>query len=205
MAAPPISHLTSLATSSPSSSLSNLTFPNGLDPSTMNFTMPSPQFGSSTSAIATAPAAGMSTPPPTATAQYLQMPATQSTWPSQWPGSQLNGTPQAGGSQMLPTQFTYQQAPQQPPRMDPGYPGMGGQPRFGIDAAAAFAGPYPPGVYQLAQPAKMPRKDYHRLDGMPINKVRGDGRKCRKVYGMENKDKWCTQCRWKKACVRFVD
>jgi len=29
-------------------------------------------------------------------------------------------------------------------------------------------------------------------------------KKCRKVYGMSNKDLWCTQCRWKKACVRFL-
>uniref|UniRef100_T1JA62 DUF4772 domain-containing protein n=1 Tax=Strigamia maritima TaxID=126957 RepID=T1JA62_STRMM len=30
-------------------------------------------------------------------------------------------------------------------------------------------------------------------------------RKCRKVYGMENRDMWCTQCKWKKACSRFSD
>ncbi|NWX95084.1 S2A4R regulator, partial [Nothoprocta ornata] len=28
---------------------------------------------------------------------------------------------------------------------------------------------------------------------------------CRKVYGMENRELWCTACRWKKACQRFVD
>lgn len=36
-------------------------------------------------------------------------------------------------------------------------------------------------------------------------KVRGEGKKCRKVYGMENRDMWCTACRWKKACQRFTD
>ncbi|XP_064377725.1 SLC2A4 regulator [Dromaius novaehollandiae] len=36
-------------------------------------------------------------------------------------------------------------------------------------------------------------------------KPRGDAKKCRKVYGMENRDMWCTACRWKKACQRFVD
>ncbi|XP_016351956.1 zinc finger protein 704-like isoform X1 [Sinocyclocheilus anshuiensis] len=36
-------------------------------------------------------------------------------------------------------------------------------------------------------------------------KSRGEGKKCRKVYGMENRDMWCTACRWKKACQRFVD
>ncbi|XP_076307316.1 zinc finger protein 704-like [Tachypleus tridentatus] len=33
---------------------------------------------------------------------------------------------------------------------------------------------------------------------------RSEIRKCRKVYGMENRELWCTQCRWKKACTRFV-
>ncbi|XP_075757089.1 SLC2A4 regulator isoform X2 [Pelodiscus sinensis] len=36
-------------------------------------------------------------------------------------------------------------------------------------------------------------------------KSRGEAKKCRKVYGMENRDMWCTACRWKKACQRFVD
>eukprot|EP00058_Branchiostoma_floridae_P017663 XP_002603152.1 hypothetical protein BRAFLDRAFT_198686 [Branchiostoma floridae] len=36
-------------------------------------------------------------------------------------------------------------------------------------------------------------------------KIRSEGKKCRKVYGMENRDLWCTQCRWKKACSRFLD
>ncbi|XP_078541733.1 zinc finger protein 704 [Lissotriton helveticus] len=38
-----------------------------------------------------------------------------------------------------------------------------------------------------------------------LRKPRGEGKKCRKVYGMENRDMWCTACRWKKACQRFVD
>ncbi|KAI1288101.1 putative zinc finger protein [Halotydeus destructor] len=32
---------------------------------------------------------------------------------------------------------------------------------------------------------------------------RGELRKCRKIYGMEARDLWCTQCKWKKACSRF--
>ncbi|XP_023654772.1 zinc finger protein 704 [Paramormyrops kingsleyae] len=36
-------------------------------------------------------------------------------------------------------------------------------------------------------------------------KPRGEAKKCRKVYGMEKKDMWCTACRWKKACQRFTD
>ncbi|XP_032808846.2 uncharacterized protein LOC116941655 isoform X2 [Petromyzon marinus] len=39
----------------------------------------------------------------------------------------------------------------------------------------------------------------------PGRKSRGEAKKCRKVYGMENKDMWCTACRWKKACQRFND
>ncbi|XP_035952977.1 zinc finger protein 704 [Halichoerus grypus] len=38
-----------------------------------------------------------------------------------------------------------------------------------------------------------------------LRKPRGEGKKCRKVYGMENRDLWCTACRWKKACQRFTD
>ncbi|XP_003782578.2 zinc finger protein 704, partial [Otolemur garnettii] len=38
-----------------------------------------------------------------------------------------------------------------------------------------------------------------------LRKPRGEGKKCRKVYGMENRDMWCTSCRWKKACQRFID
>jgi len=39
----------------------------------------------------------------------------------------------------------------------------------------------------------------------PHKRGRGESRKCRKVYGMENRDLWCTQCKWKKACTRFTD
>ncbi|OON13583.1 hypothetical protein X801_10639 [Opisthorchis viverrini] len=34
---------------------------------------------------------------------------------------------------------------------------------------------------------------------------RSDVKKCRKVYGIEHRDQWCNQCRWKKACRRFPD
>eukprot|EP00096_Caligus_rogercresseyi_P010646 TRINITY_DN3964_c0_g1_i1.p1 TRINITY_DN3964_c0_g1~~TRINITY_DN3964_c0_g1_i1.p1 ORF type:complete len:641 (-),score=149.98 TRINITY_DN3964_c0_g1_i1:1782-3704(-) len=37
----------------------------------------------------------------------------------------------------------------------------------------------------------------------PVRRPRGDAKKCRKVYGMEKKEQWCTQCKWKKACTRF--
>ena len=38
-----------------------------------------------------------------------------------------------------------------------------------------------------------------------VGRTRGESRKCRKVYGMESRDLWCTQCKWKKACTRFHD
>ncbi|XP_014478807.1 PREDICTED: zinc finger protein 395-like [Dinoponera quadriceps] len=34
-------------------------------------------------------------------------------------------------------------------------------------------------------------------------RTRNDVKKCRKVYGMNSRELWCTQCRWKKACTRF--
>ncbi|KAJ0027018.1 hypothetical protein NQD34_018018 [Periophthalmus magnuspinnatus] len=38
-----------------------------------------------------------------------------------------------------------------------------------------------------------------------FRKGRSEAKKCRKVYGVERKDQWCTACRWKKACQRFPD
>ncbi|XP_070817955.1 zinc finger protein 395-like isoform X3 [Chaetodon trifascialis] len=39
----------------------------------------------------------------------------------------------------------------------------------------------------------------------PCRRIRGEAKKCRKVYGVEHRDQWCTACRWKKACQRFLD
>uniref|UniRef100_A0A8C5TZU4 C2H2-type domain-containing protein n=1 Tax=Malurus cyaneus samueli TaxID=2593467 RepID=A0A8C5TZU4_9PASS len=40
----------------------------------------------------------------------------------------------------------------------------------------------------------------------PLYRRRPRGaKKCRKVYGMEHREMWCTACRWKKACQRFLD
>ncbi|XP_001995855.2 zinc finger protein 395 isoform X3 [Drosophila grimshawi] len=39
----------------------------------------------------------------------------------------------------------------------------------------------------------------------PSRRTRGENKKCRKVYGMDRRDQWCTQCKWKKACSRFGD
>ncbi|XP_023681101.1 zinc finger protein 395a [Paramormyrops kingsleyae] len=51
----------------------------------------------------------------------------------------------------------------------------------------------------------------HAASGSPprghctSRKGRGEAKKCRKVYGIEHRDQWCTACRWKKACQRFLD
>nr|CAD7427316.1 unnamed protein product [Timema monikensis] len=45
----------------------------------------------------------------------------------------------------------------------------------------------------------------NKIPVSPTRKVRGDTKKCRKVYGMEHRELWCTQCKWKKACTRFGD
>ncbi|NXU11137.1 S2A4R regulator, partial [Pardalotus punctatus] len=41
--------------------------------------------------------------------------------------------------------------------------------------------------------------------GQGWRRPRGEAKKCRKVYGMEHREMWCTACRWKKACQRFLD
>jgi hypothetical protein len=61
--------------------------------------------------------------------------------------------------------------------------------------------PHSPLKYMKLSYASAPGK----LPSSPTRKVRGDSKKCRKVYGMEHRDLWCTQCKWKKACSRFGD
>ncbi|KAM4593318.1 zinc finger protein 395a [Odontesthes bonariensis] len=41
--------------------------------------------------------------------------------------------------------------------------------------------------------------------GAPCRRIRSEAKKCRKVYGIEHREQWCTACRWKKACQRFLD
>ncbi|XP_069815740.1 zinc finger protein 704 [Dendropsophus ebraccatus] len=71
-------------------------------------------------------------------------------------------------------------------------------------------------AYQVCLPCNTNSEEYipsvHTVRSSPpragaaaSRKPRGEGKKCRKVYGMENRDKWCTACRWKKACQRFPD
>uniref|UniRef100_A0A803SMJ3 SLC2A4 regulator n=1 Tax=Anolis carolinensis TaxID=28377 RepID=A0A803SMJ3_ANOCA len=66
-----------------------------------------------------------------------------------------------------------------------------------------FPPPLPPVLFK--NPSVNPHQ-YFKLDAVPLSrKPRGEAKKCRKVYGMENRNMWCTACRWKKACQRFVD
>jgi len=74
----------------------------------------------------------------------------------------------------------------------------GGSSGGGVSSAASGAGV--PGKYirlspKPSCPSTSPKS--------PVRRPRGDAKKCRKVYGMDQRDLWCTQCKWKKACTRF--
>ncbi|XP_070797930.1 SLC2A4 regulator [Pituophis catenifer annectens] len=94
---------------------------------------------------------------------------------------------------------------------------------------ALFPPPLPPVLFKSPSscltPIRPADSEEKRLQGPPVSvakgqpllpssvpkpaagtrKPRGEAKKCRKVYGMENRSMWCTACRWKKACQRFVD
>ncbi|XP_063152951.1 SLC2A4 regulator [Candoia aspera] len=94
---------------------------------------------------------------------------------------------------------------------------------------ALFPSPLPPVLFKSPSgcltPIRPADSGEKRLQGPPVSiakgqplmpssmpkpatgtrKPRGEAKKCRKVYGMENRNMWCTACRWKKACQRFVD
>ncbi|XP_032538151.1 zinc finger protein 395 [Chiroxiphia lanceolata] len=57
----------------------------------------------------------------------------------------------------------------------------------------------------LQPPAEILQRSVSSSIDVPKRKVRGEAKKCRKVYGIEHRDQWCTACRWKKACQRFLD
>ena len=68
-----------------------------------------------------------------------------------------------------------------------------------------------PGKYILISPPSQRTESSHPIASSapsassiksPTRRVR-EGKKCRKVYGLEQRDLWCTQCKWKKACARF--
>ncbi|XP_052858999.1 uncharacterized protein DDB_G0283357 isoform X2 [Drosophila gunungcola] len=61
------------------------------------------------------------------------------------------------------------------------------------------------GSNPLQQQHMAPQAAVKHTPHSPGKRTRGENKKCRKVYGMEKRDQWCTQCRWKKACSRFGD
>ncbi|NXJ67789.1 S2A4R regulator, partial [Rostratula benghalensis] len=79
----------------------------------------------------------------------------------------------------------------------------------------AFPGPEPQGLVPLPSPdpalasplAPSGLCHVHTDHAYQVRgtRPRGEAKKCRKVYGMENREMWCTACRWKKACQRFLD
>ena len=55
----------------------------------------------------------------------------------------------------------------------------------------------------ISPPARSLTTSFSSGEGKSPSKRVRDGKKCRKVYGLEQRDLWCTQCKWKKACARF--
>ncbi|XP_051488708.1 SLC2A4 regulator isoform X2 [Apus apus] len=84
------------------------------------------------------------------------------------------------------------------------------------DLAPPCSPPAPPGLCHVhtdhayqgcpvpPRPPLSPAAPPHKPPAAP-RRPRGEAKKCRKVYGMENRELWCTACRWKKACQRFLD
>lgn len=63
--------------------------------------------------------------------------------------------------------------------------------------------PYP--SPSSASPPALLALSVGKAPSSPSRRLRGENKKCRKVYGMEHREQWCTQCKWKKACSRFGD
>lgn len=78
-------------------------------------------------------------------------------------------------------------------------------PRFNWDVQALSRLPPTPPASKVSGKTSPPARIQTHASHHVVRKVRGESKKCRKVYGMENRHLWCTQCRWKKACVRFAD
>ena len=70
---------------------------------------------------------------------------------------------------------------------------------FGSATNGGVAGP----STSAAAASSSPSSSSGAAGKSPVRRPRGDAKKCRKVYGMEHREMWCTQCKWKKACTRF--
>ncbi|XP_017586330.1 PREDICTED: zinc finger protein 395 [Corvus brachyrhynchos] len=62
-----------------------------------------------------------------------------------------------------------------------------------------------PSLSPVRAARSLPSATFPLRVSLSTRKVRGEAKKCRKVYGIEHRDQWCTACRWKKACQRFLD
>jgi len=96
-------------------------------------------------------------------------------------------------SNSLLTLHQQQQSAHPPTPGPPGPPGPSSGPLGPPQPASGLQGCGSPGGPAGGLPVK----------SSPIRRPRGDAKKCRKVYGMDHRDLWCTQCKWKKACTRF--
>nr|XP_006812128.1 PREDICTED: zinc finger protein 395-like [Saccoglossus kowalevskii] len=106
-----------------------------------------------------------------------------------------------GGAPQQPQSFTWHQVPGSPTFTFSASPTKVALPfRQRSNSAPQRLHPASPKSHNAGSHQKT-----HGISGPYPKKVRGETKKCRKVYGMENRDMWCTQCKWKKACVRFVD
>ncbi|XP_055642567.1 zinc finger protein 704-like isoform X2 [Toxorhynchites rutilus septentrionalis] len=81
------------------------------------------------------------------------------------------------------------------------------QPAIGGGAITPGGGQVQPinGAGAYVAPGTSPGTTNNRSPLSPNRRTRGENKKCRKVYGMDHKEQWCTQCKWKKACSRFGD
>jgi hypothetical protein len=127
---------------------------------------------------------------------YFLSPTASSCEPSAWNMAALS-------SPLLKTEFTYKSQPITIPH-------SGSRTHPYADHERAFTPPRTDAPQHYRQGSDQDRfvvrgRPQPFVVSSPTRKIKTDGRKCRKVYGMENKHLWCTQCKWKKACTRFTD
>lgn len=84
-----------------------------------------------------------------------------------------------------------------PPHEDPRYKHTGSSPAASLSSSWPRTSTYLSSGRAKVRVSSSPKASPGR------GKRNGESRKCRKVYGMEQRDLWCTQCKWKKACSRF--
>lgn len=119
--------------------------------------------------------------------------------------------PSPNYSNQIAQQHHYQQQQQQQQhlsqiQLSPGGTNYHHQSSLGLSPAAAGGAVQAlNGAGTFVAPGTSPAPGSNRSPLSPNRRTRGENKKCRKVYGMDHKDQWCTQCKWKKACSRFGD